>query len=86
MRDALARRGRTIIVDDQFQLGALRQLGPFVEVQSARFHTRAQRDMSSLYGPPTAGWQADRENGTDAHRATPRRTPRSRFKNCVETV
>lgn len=53
----------TVIVDDQFQLGALRQLGRFVEVQSPVLHTRAQRGHVITVLPPTAAWQADRENG-----------------------
>lgn len=53
----------TVIVDDQFQLGALRQFGRFVEVQSSVLHTRAQRGHVVTVRPPTVGWQADRENG-----------------------
>lgn len=53
----------TVIVDDQLQLGALRQLGRFVEVQSPVLHTRAQRRHAITVRPPTVGWQADRENG-----------------------
>ncbi len=52
-----------VIVDDQLQLGALRQLGRFVEMQSPVLHTRAQRGHGTTVRPPTAGWQADRENG-----------------------
>jgi len=53
----------TVIVDDQLQLGALRQLGRFVEVQSPVLHTRAQRGHVITVRPPTVGWQADCENG-----------------------
>ncbi len=53
----------TFIVDDQLQLGSLRQLGRFVEVQSPVLHTRAQRGHVITVRPPTVGWQADRENG-----------------------
>lgn len=53
----------TVIVDDQLQLGALRQLGRFVEVQSPVLHTRAQWGHVITVRPPTAAWQADREDG-----------------------
>ena len=53
----------TVIVDDQLQLGALRQFGRFVEVQSPVLHTRAQRGHVITVRPPTAAWQADRKNG-----------------------
>ena len=76
-----------VIVDDQFQLGALRQAGRFVEVQSPVLHTRAQKgDMSSPYGRRPRARKPNAREGTGARRATRRRTPTSRFKDCVETV
>ena len=59
----LVRQVVTVIVDDQFQLSALRQLGRFVEMQSSVLLTRAQRGHVMTVRPPTTGWHADRENG-----------------------
>ena len=76
----------TFIVDDQFQLGALRQLGRLVEMQSPVLHTRTQRGHVITVRPPAAGWQAERENGYGRTPRTRRRTPTSRVEDCVETV
>ena len=76
----------TVIVDDQFQLRTLRQLGRFVEAQSPVLHTRAQRGHVITVRPPTTGWQVDRENGYRRMSSNTLAYANKSFKNCVETV
>ena len=45
----------TVIVDDQFQLGAFRELGRLVQVQASVLHTRAQRGHGVTLRPAAAG-------------------------------